>query len=100
MPMWEMQRSYVLPIQVHSHIMIERDDGQRLFGLRFGLKFHRAIVPCSATLLEALADVILRDDGRGLLENSVPSRVIFVIMRINDEPYRLVRDTFQCSFDL
>src|SRR5207237_4922475 len=42
--------------------------------------------------------VVMRDDGRILLEERIPARVILVIVRVDDEPHGFVRDPLQgCS---
>ena len=53
-----------------------------------------------AAALQALAHVVLRDDRRLLLEICIPAGVIAVIVRVDDEPHRLVGDALQRGLNL
>ena len=80
--------------------MIEGDDGQGFFGLRLGLEVHRASVARGTAALQSLAHVVVGDNRRLLLEVRVPAGVIFVVVGVDDEPHRLIRDAFQRGLNL
>src|SRR5271166_6305697 len=56
---------------------------------------YRIPVPRSSSTLEPFANVILRNNRRLLLEVCVPTGVVAVIVRIDDEAYGPVSDAFQ-----
>ena len=90
----------VFAVQVHGDIVIEGEDGQGLVRLRAWLHMDGAAVAAAAAALQALADVILRDDGRLLLEVCISAGVVGVIVRVDDETHGLVGDAFQCGLNL
>src|SRR5437588_2606352 len=95
----KVESANVFAIEMHGHIMIEGEDGQRIFRLRLGFELHRSAIARRTALLEPLADIIVRNDGSLFLEVCIPAGVISVIMGIDDESNRLVSDPFQCSLD-
>src|SRR5208283_4933682 len=56
---------------------------------------HRTAVACLAAFFQALADIVMRDDGRLLLEKFVPARMVFMVMRVDDEAHRLVGNALE-----
>lgn len=89
------QRADVLSVQVHGDVVIKGDDRQRALRLRLGLKMYRPAVARLSALCQAFADVIVGDDGRLLLEEFVSSRMVFVVMRVDDEADRLIGNAFE-----
>ncbi len=89
------ERPDIFAIQMHGHVVIERDDRQRFFGCGLHIHVHRAAIAGGAARFQSLAHIVLRDDRRLLLEIRVPAGVIAVIVRVDDEPHRLVGDAFQ-----
>jgi hypothetical protein len=61
---------------------------------------HRAAVARGAASLEALADVIVGDDRSLPLEVGISTDVIAMIVRVDDEAYRLVGNPLKCCANL
>lgn len=90
----------VFSVQMQSDSVIVSDDGQGVLGLGSRFKMHRTAVAGSAPGLEAFADVVVGDDGRLFLEVGVSTDVVTMIVRVDDEPHRLVVDAFQRGLNL
>jgi len=89
----KVERADVFAIEVDGDVMLEGDD--RESGLFGGLVFHfqGAAIASGAAGDEALADVILRDDGGTRVgEGRITAAVIAVIVGVDDEADRLVGD--------
>lgn len=56
---------------------------------------HRPAVARLTALFQPLANIIVSDDGRLLLEEFVPARVVSVVMRVDDEAHRLVGNALE-----
>ena len=96
----EMKRADIFPIEMHGHVVIESKDGEGFLRLWFVLELQRAQVSPGSAVLHALAHIVLRDDGRIFLEESIPAGVVAVVVRVDDEPDRLVGHAFQGRADL
>src|SRR6516162_3947111 len=81
----------VLSVQVHGNVMLEGNDGQR--GLRRWLVLHvdGSAVACWAARRQPLTNVVLGNDGRALAELGIPTRMVAVIVSVDNETHRLVR---------
>jgi hypothetical protein len=90
----------VFAVEVDGYIVVEGDDGQRALGLRLGFELHRSVVAGGAAFFEALADVVLGNDGRLLLEELVSTGVVLVVVGIDDEADGLVGDALECGLNL
>ena len=99
-PAGKNERADVLAVQVHGHVVIERNDGQRPLSHRLVIHVHATTIARGAAALQPLAHVVLRDDRSLLLEICISARVISVIMRVDDEPHRLVGDALQRRLNL
>ena len=87
-------------VQVQSNGVIVSDDGPRFLRLGFRFKMQRAAVARGAARLEAFADVIVGDDSSLLLEVGVSTDVVAMIVRVDDEAYRLVGNSLKCCVNL
>src|ERR1035438_9521467 len=89
------QSADVFAVQVHRDVVIEGEDRQCTLRLSLLLHVNRSAVARLAPCFQTLADVVVRDDGRLLLKKLVPSGVVSVVMRVDDETHRLVGNAFQ-----
>src|SRR6516225_10740345 len=64
---WIVQCPNVFTVQVNRNIVIKGNDGQRGFLLWLLLKDHGAAIAALGTTLQALAHIILGNDGRALV---------------------------------
>ena len=60
---------------------------------------NRGAVPGGPPGRQALSYIVLRNDGRLFLEVGIPSSVITVVMRIDDEAHRRVGDALESGLD-
>src|SRR5208282_573884 len=96
----KMLHADVFSVEMQSDSVIVSDDGQGVLGLGSRFKMHRTAVAGSAARLEAFADVVVGDDRRLFLEVGVSTDVVTMIVRVDDEPHRLVVDAFQRGLNL
>src|SRR2546430_7412589 len=88
-----MNRAISSSLKWRGPVVLEREEGRGRLGRGFFSLLDRAAIARGAAGFEALADVILRDArGTGVAERFVPASVVSVIVRVDDEAYRLVRN--------
>src|ERR1700674_4533361 len=82
----KMQRANVFSVQVHGHVVLKGDDGYDGLGRVLHVHLDGGPVSRGAAVFEPFADVILRHErGACLVERDVPSVVVPVIIRVDDE---------------
>ena len=75
----------VFSIQMDGDVVVEGEDGQRGFGLRFCVKPYRAQIADGAVLFQPFAEVVVGDDGRLFLEEFVRLGVVHVVMGVDEK---------------
>ena len=90
---WKMQGANVLTVQVHGDVVVKRDDRQGRLLRGFIFHLHGAAISGHAAGFQALAHIVLCDHrGTRVAEWRIPAGVVAVVVSVNDEAHRLVRN--------
>src|SRR5947209_3983600 len=89
----------VVAIQVDGDVMVEGENGERLLGGRFAIDVHRPAITGARAALQPFADIVVRDNGRLLLEVLVSPSVIGVVVSVDDKADGLVGNAFQSGLN-
>src|SRR3989442_15117498 len=90
---WKMQGANVLTVQVHGDVVVKRDDRQGRLLRWFIFHLHGAAISGHAAGFQALAHIVLCDHrGTRVAEWRIPAGVVAVVVGVNDEAHRLVRN--------
>ena len=84
-----MQHVDVFSIQMDGDFVVEGEDGQPGFCQWLYFELQGAEVAGRAALFQALADVVMGDNGRLLLEEFVSTNMIQMVMGVDDEAVAL-----------
>ena len=93
----------VFTIQVHRHVVLERDNRQRRLCSGLVLHFNRSAIARRAAGLQAFAHIVVGDQrGARGIERLVAAGMVAVIVGVDDEAHGLVRDAdvFQRGLNL